>query len=124
MQQVAHGEQSVRTKHSHIFDRFRLATNFLYPLGQPLNAEEIFLRELSRHFAEEGSITAPKIDMQRGAASKKLCYIQARNLQLRLYLDHTGKVSASCRRINTGNARLEGKHLEERRVRSDMKETV
>src|SRR4029077_19278414 len=75
-QQIAHGEESVRAQHTHVFDLLRLAANFLYALGQPLDPEEISLRDLSCNFAEKRSIAAPKIDIQRRAATEKLHKIE------------------------------------------------
>ena len=124
-QQIAHREQSVRAQHPHIFDLLRFAANFLYALGQRLNTEEICFRELLRHFAEKRTIAAPKIDMQRRAAPKKFRDIQTRHLHFRHQFDHIGKMSASDRWFNPRqDPRSEGKHLEQRRVQSDMKETI
>jgi hypothetical protein len=72
-------------------DLFRSAANFFDALGQPLNAEEISLRELSRHFGEKRPIAAPKVDMQRRSAPEKLHKIKTRNLQFRQEFDHTEK---------------------------------
>ena len=120
-----HREQSVRAQHSHVFDLLRFPANFLYALGQPLDPEEISLRELLRHFAEKRPIAAPKIDMQRRAAPKKLHKIETRDLQFRQYFDHGEKWRHLADASTLGKMRAsEGKHLEERRVRSDMKETL
>src|SRR5262249_28870772 len=65
--------------------------------GQPLDAEEISVRELSRHFAKKRSIAAPKIDLQRRAASEKLQKIETRDLQFRQEFDHSRKMPVSGR---------------------------
>src|SRR5262249_28323148 len=77
----------IGAQHPHVFDLLRLAPNSLYALGQPLDAEKISLWELLRYFAQKRSITAPKIDMQRRGASKKLHEIQT----LDLHFYHRGK---------------------------------
>src|SRR5439155_11378267 len=60
-----------------------LASNFLNPLRQSLDSEKIFLRELSRQFAEKRTVAAAEIDLQRRVTSEKLHKIETRNVQFR-----------------------------------------
>jgi len=90
-QQITHREQTVGAQHSNVFNLLRFAANFLYALGQPLNAEEICFRQLLRHFAKKRAIAAPKIDTKRRRTPKKFRNIQTRDLQFWHEFEHEGK---------------------------------
>ncbi len=94
---MTHREQSVRAQHSHIVDVPRFPANLLNPLRQPLDTEEVFVRELFRQFAQKGTIAAAEIDLQGRVASEKLPKIETSDMQFRYQFDHMEK----CRlRIN------------------------
>ena len=81
-QQMAHREQSVRAQHSHIVDVPCFPANFLNPLRQPLDTEEVFVWELFRQFAQKGTIAAAEIDLQGRVAPEKLPKIETSDGQL------------------------------------------
>ena len=88
---MAHREQSVRAEHSHVVDLPRFPANFLNALRQPLDAEEVFVWELFRQFAQKGTIAAAEIDLQGRVASEKSHKIEISGMRFRSQFDHAEK---------------------------------
>ncbi len=102
-QQIAHRKQSVRAQHSHVVDPRRFPANFLNPLRQPFDAEEVFALELFRQFAQKGTIAAAEVDLQGPVAFEKLPQIETSDMQFRYQFEHMEK----CRlRINAATSAI------------------
>jgi hypothetical protein len=62
--------------------------------------------------------------MQRRVASEKFRNLETRDVQFRQQFDHRGKCRHLADASTPGKMRAKGKHLEQRHVRSDMKEAI